>query len=64
MVEKTEMTKYQLLAAGEPHEIEAHTYVQDSSGLRFIGSDGVVVAIFTSFDWMKVVKPVEPAPTE
>lgn len=53
------MTKYQLLAAGEPHEIEAHTYVQDSNGLRFIGSDGVVVAIFTSFDWMKVVKPVE-----
>jgi hypothetical protein len=52
------MTMYQVHAAGIPHDIEAHTYVQDSNGLRFIGADGVIVAIFTSFDWMKVVKPV------
>ncbi len=58
------MTKYEVHASGTPHEIEAHTYVQDSNGLRFIGSDGVVVAIFTSFDWMKVVKPVEQTPAE
>ncbi|WP_434456515.1 hypothetical protein JQR85_13580 [Stutzerimonas urumqiensis] len=53
------MTMYRVQAQGAPHDIEAHTYVQDSDGLRFIGSDGVTVAIFTSFDWMKVVKPVE-----
>lgn len=58
------MTKYEVHASGMPHEIVAHTYVQDSNGLRFIGSDGVVVAIFTSFDWMKVVKPVEQTPAE
>ncbi|MFP5338081.1 MAG: hypothetical protein ACLGIW_06255 [Gammaproteobacteria bacterium] len=53
------MTMYQVQAQGVPHDIEAHTYVQDSSGLRFIGDDGVTVAIFTAFEWMKVVKPVE-----
>jgi hypothetical protein len=63
------MTMYQVQAGGSSltsaalHDIEAHTYVQDSSGLRFIGADGVTVAIFTSFDWMKVVKPAEPTPT-
>lgn len=61
------MTTYRVQSAGiggQLHELDAHTYVQDSSGLRFIGDDGVTVAIFTSFEWMKVVKPVEPTPTE
>jgi hypothetical protein len=61
--EESQVTTYQVHAVGIPHDIEAHTYVQDSNGLRFIGADGVVVAIFTSFDWMKVVKPVEQTPT-
>jgi len=66
-IKETNMTMYHVQSAGlggQLHEIDAHTYVQDSNGLRFIGADGVVVAIFTSFEWMKVVKPVEPTPTE
>lgn len=60
------MTMYHVQSAGlggQLHEIVAHTYVQDSNGLRFIGDDGVVVAVFTQFDWMKLI-PAEPTPTE
>jgi len=42
-------------AIGVEHEITAHTYTLGSDGLKFIGSDGVTVAIFTSFDWMKLI---------
>jgi hypothetical protein len=53
--EDTALTKYIVHATGIEHEITAHTYVNGSDGLRFVGSDGVTVAIFTTFDWMKLV---------
>jgi hypothetical protein len=56
------MTMYHVQSSGlggQLHEIVAHTYVQDSNGLRFIGDYGVVVAVFTQFDWMKLI-PAEP----
>jgi len=49
------MSTYIVHAIGVEHEIAAHTYTLGSDGLKFIGSDGVTVAIFISFDWMKLV---------
>ena len=54
------MTKYQVKSAGEVHEVLAVTFTQGDD-LRLIGEGGVVVAIFGSFDWLKVV-PVVTAP--
>ncbi|OPA84290.1 hypothetical protein BFW86_24410 [Pseudomonas fluorescens] len=54
------MIKYQVKSAGEVHEVMAVTFTQGDD-LRLIGEGGVVVAIFGSFEWLKVV-PVEPAP--
>lgn len=48
------MNKYQVLSAGTIHAIEAVTFTQGPD-LRFIGEGGAIVAIFTSFDWLKVV---------
>lgn len=53
------MNKYQVSSGGEGHIIEAVTFTQGND-LRFIGEGGAIVAIFTSFDWLKVV-PAEPA---
>lgn len=50
------MSTFIVHAIGVEHQITAHTYTLGSDGLRFIGSDGVTVAIFTSFDWMKLVQ--------
>ena len=54
------MTKYQVKSAGEVHEVLAVTFTQGDD-LRLIGEGGVVVAIFGSFEWLKVV-PVVTAP--
>ena len=54
------MIKYHVKSAGEVHEVMAATFVQGDD-LRLIGDGGAVVAIFGSFDWLKVV-PVEPVP--
>lgn len=56
------MNKYQVLSAGQGHLIEAVTFTQGND-LRFIGEGGAIVAIFTSFDWLKVV-PAETAVKE
>lgn len=53
------MSKYNVHATNKEHDVEAHTYVIDSNGLRFIGADGVTVAVFTKFDWMKLI-PADP----
>lgn len=53
------MNKYQVLSVGTIHTIEAVTFTQGQE-LRFIGEGGTIVAIFTSFDWLKVV-PAETA---
>lgn len=50
------MSTFIVHAIGIEHEITAHTYTLGSDGLKFIGSDGVTVAIFTSFDLMKLVQ--------
>lgn len=52
------MTKYQIHSTGVVHELEAAAYVQDSNGLRFIGTDGVTLAIYSQFDWMRIVPVV------
>ncbi|WP_312388571.1 hypothetical protein [Stutzerimonas nitrititolerans] len=49
------MSTYEVHAVGMVHDVTAHTYTIGSEGLKFIGSDGVTVAIFTTFDWMKLV---------
>lgn len=54
------MIKYQVKSAGEVHEVLATTFTQ-SDQLRLIGDGGAVVAIFVSFEWIKVI-PAEPAP--
>ena len=54
------MTKYQVKSAGEVHEVLAVTFTQGDD-LRLIGDGGAVVAIFGSFEWLKVV-PVVTAP--
>lgn len=54
------MIKYHVKSAGEVHEVMASTFVQGDD-LRLIGEGGAVVAIFGSFDWLKVV-PVVTAP--
>jgi len=50
------MSTYIVHAIGVEHEITAHTYTLGSEGLKFIGSDGVTVAIFITFDWLKLVQ--------
>lgn len=55
------MTKYQIHSTGVVHELDAATYVIDSNGLRFIGTDGITLAIYSQFDWMRIA-PVESAP--
>lgn len=60
------MTRYHVSSGGQPHEIEAVTFTQGASigvDLRFIGENGSVVAMFTTFDWLKVV-PAEDKPAE
>lgn len=52
------MSTYQVHAVNQLHEVTATTYTLGSDGLKFIGSDGVTVAIFTTFDWMKLVQPL------
>ena len=54
------MIKYNIKSAGEVHEVLAVTFTQGDD-LRLIGEGGVVVAIFGSFEWLKVV-PVVTAP--
>lgn len=54
------MIKYHIKSADEVHEVMASTFVQGDD-LRLIGEGGAVVAIFGSFDWLKVV-PVVTAP--
>ncbi len=54
------MIKYHIKSAGEIHEVMAATFVQGDD-LRLIGDGGSVVAIFGSFDWLKVV-PVVAVP--
>lgn len=54
------MIKYQVFATNTLHAIEAVTFSQGSD-LRFIGEKGAIVAVFTSFDWLKVV-PEEEKP--
>lgn len=54
------MIKYHIKSAGEVHEVLAVTFTQGDD-LRLIGEGGVVVAIFGSFEWLKVV-PVVTAP--
>lgn len=56
------MNKYQVLSAGTIHMIEAVTFTQGPE-LRLIGEGGTIVAIFTAFDWLKVV-PAETAVKE
>lgn len=56
------MNKYQVLSAGTIHTIEAVTFTQGAE-LRFIGEGGTIVAIFTAFEWLKVV-PAETAVKE
>lgn len=56
------MTKYQVFAAGTVHLIDAVTFSQGVD-LRFIGENGSIVAVFTTFDWLKVV-PAEEKPAE
>ena len=53
--EDSPMSAYQVHAVGMIHDVTAHTYTIGSDGLKFIGSDGVTVAIFTTFDWMKLI---------
>jgi len=54
------MIKYQIKSTGEIHEVRAVTFVQGAD-LRLIGEGGSVVAIFASFEWLKVI-PAESAP--
>lgn len=56
------MNKYQVLSAGDIHTLEAVTFTQGPE-LRFIGEGGTIVAIFSQFDWLKVV-PAETAPKD
>ena len=56
------MIKYQIKSAGEVHEVLAVTFVQGVD-LRLIGEGGSIVAIFASFEWLKVI-PVTPVPAE
>jgi hypothetical protein len=44
------------------HTVDAVTFTQDG-GLRFYGEQGLLVAIFTSFYWLKLV-PTEEKPAE
>jgi hypothetical protein len=53
--EDSPMSTYEVHAVGMIHQVTAHTYTIGSDGLKFIGADGVTVAIFTVFDWMKLV---------
>lgn len=54
------MTKYKVFAADTLHDIDAVTFSQGAD-LRFIGENGSIVAVFTTFDWLKVV-PAEEKP--
>lgn len=54
------MIKYQVKSANEVHEVMAVTFIQGVD-LRLIGEGGSVVAIFASFEWLKVI-PAETAP--
>jgi hypothetical protein len=56
------MTKYQVQVCGALHTVEADT-VDFLHGCLWFGSDKSTVAMFTSFDWLKVV-PEEEKPTE
>lgn len=60
------MTKYLVCCSGISHSVEAVTFTQSPPyELRFIGEGGSVVAIFNSFEWLKVVPSVEtPAPAD
>ncbi len=48
------MIKYQIKSASEVHEVMAVTFVQGVD-LRLIGEGGSIVAIFASFEWLKVI---------
>lgn len=48
------MNKYQVSSGIQNHIIEAVTFTLGSD-LRFIGEGGSIVAIFTTFDWLKLV---------
>jgi hypothetical protein len=54
------MITYEVFAGGTRHQIEAVTFSQGQD-LRFIGENGSIVAVFTTFDWLKVV-PAEEKP--
>lgn len=54
------MITYLVFAAGTEHSIKAVTFTQGAD-LRFIGENGSVVAVFTSFEWLKAL-PAEPKP--
>jgi len=56
------MIKYQVKTETDQHELEAVTFIQGDD-LRFIGEQGAIVAIFTSFEWLKVM-PADPKPVE
>lgn len=61
------MTMYLVCCSGISHQVEAVTFTQSPQyELRFIGEGGSVVAIFNSFEWLKVAPAlvkVEPADT-
>ncbi|WP_339451566.1 hypothetical protein [Pseudomonas sp. JAI120] len=54
------MIKYHIKSAGEVHEVLAVTFTQGVD-LRLIGEGGSIVAIFASFEWIKVI-PAESVP--
>ncbi len=54
------MIKYQVKSADEVHEVMAVTFTQGVD-LRLIGEGGSIVAIFASFEWLKVI-PAESSP--
>lgn len=56
------MTRYQVRTDDMVHTVDAVTFTQ-GGGLRFFGEQGVIVAIFTSFYWLKLV-PEEEKPAE
>ncbi|MEQ6847269.1 hypothetical protein V4W33_04445 [Pseudomonas aeruginosa] len=65
------MSSYEVKTSdGIVHKAEANTHIIDSIGLHLYAEAGRVVAVFRTFEWVRVhpevvtvpVEPVQPAP--
>ncbi|HEJ1851780.1 TPA: hypothetical protein SLV57_006176 [Pseudomonas aeruginosa] len=59
------MSSYEVKTSdGIVHQAEANTHVIDSIGLHLYAGAGRVVAVFRTFEWVRVYPEVVTAPSE